>query len=51
MDCLPFLGLRSKVLEMGGFPMTTYDGSARELACDLFDRGLGYRVVAGRMRW
>lgn len=29
--------------------MTIYDGSARELACDLFDRGLGYRVVAGRM--
>lgn len=49
MNCLPFLGLRSKVLEMGGFPMTIYDGSARGLACDLFDRGLGYRVVAGRM--
>lgn len=29
--------------------MTIYDGSARGLACDLFDRGLGYRVVAGRM--
>lgn len=29
--------------------MTIYDGSARELACDLFTRGLGYRVVAGRM--
>ena len=29
--------------------MTIYDGSARELACDLFDCGLGYRVVAGRM--
>lgn len=29
--------------------MTIYDGSARELACDLFDRGLGYRVVTGRI--
>lgn len=28
--------------------MTIYDGSARELACDLFDRALGYRVVVGR---
>lgn len=29
--------------------MTIYDGSARELACDLFDRAFGYRVVVGRL--
>lgn len=39
MNCLPFLGLDIKVLEMGGFSMTVYDRSVRELACGLFERG------------
>ena len=29
--------------------MTIYDRSVRELACGLFDRGLGYKSAAGRL--
>ena len=49
MNCLPFLGLESKVLEMGGFSMTIYDRSVRGLACGLFDRGFGHEAAAARL--
>ena len=49
MNCLPFLGLESKVLEMGGFSMTIYDKSVRGLACGLFDRGFGHEAAAARL--
>lgn len=48
MICLPFLGLESEVLEMGGFSMTIYGRSVRGLACGLFDRGLGHEATAAR---
>ena len=49
MNCLPFLGLENKVLEMGGFSMTIYDRSVRERACGLFERGLGHEAAAARL--
>lgn len=30
--------------------MTIYDGSVREAACGLFERGLGYEFAARRLR-
>ena len=49
MNCLPFLGLESKVRVMGGFSVTIYDRSVREMACGLFERGLGYKAAARRL--
>ena len=49
VNCLPFLGLESKVRTMGGSSMTIYDRSVRERACGLFDRGFGSESAAKRL--
>ena len=41
LNCLPFLGQKTKVRGMGGLSMTTYGPGVRSAAADMFERGLG----------
>lgn len=48
VNCLPFLGQKTKVRGMGGLSMTTYGPGVRSAAADMFERGLGRRLGVSR---